>query len=110
MMRFRAKDAVTFQPPFRNRNFTPDREVGISPDGKADVLEGVHRAVGTANEGANIPKDLGGVPDAPGWLDYPYYGRTTGQGVPIDGMQIPPPMPGQSTLDPGATPQATPRS
>jgi hypothetical protein len=85
-LRFRAEDARTAQAP-RDHGPTPDREAGVNDNGDAFVVEGRHRAVGTANEGATVPPELGGVPDQPGVLDYPYYpDPISDPGRPIKGM------------------------
>ena len=41
----------------------------IGPDGKIIVLEGKHR-LEAIQQGAKIPKELGGIPELPGWLEF----------------------------------------
>jgi hypothetical protein len=85
-LRFRADEARTAAPP-RDHGPTPDAEAGVNTNGDAFVVEGRHRAVGTANEGATVPPELGGVPEQPGVLDYPYYPDPIHDpGRPIRGM------------------------
>jgi hypothetical protein len=69
-VRFKPSEAFT-EGPARKHGPTLDREAGLTTDGKIEVLEGRNRAVGAAH-GDTIPEHLGGVPDAPGWLDYPF--------------------------------------
>jgi hypothetical protein len=69
-VRFKAEEAWTFSDP-RLHGQTFDTEAGVTPDGRVEVKEGRNRAVAAAL-GDTIAEALGGVPDAPGWLDYEY--------------------------------------
>lgn len=68
-IRFRAALAKTENAASRGRNYTPKARAGIDSDGNVFVIEGKHRAVGSAN-GDVIPKANGGVDGHPGVLDY----------------------------------------
>lgn len=87
-IRFRASKAVTLQEARPGRNYTTDSLAGLNEDGKVIVHEGRHRAIGSAH-GNSIPTDLGGVPDAPGTLDYPYeVDVDPAKGVPVRDLKI----------------------
>lgn len=80
-LRFQPAAAFTFRPP-RAPAATNDAEAGVrSWDGKIEVLEGRNRAVGVANYGDLVAEFLGGVPNAPDWLDYDY--REITQDAPV---------------------------
>jgi RHS repeat-associated protein len=89
--RFRADTALSFDEATRGRNYTTDSRLSVTPNGDPYVEEGRHRAIGVANYGSNVDPSNGGVPDAPGHLDYPYSGPTDPSmlpGKPVKGMTI----------------------
>ncbi|MBI4700578.1 MAG: DUF4150 domain-containing protein [Deltaproteobacteria bacterium] len=86
-MRFRAADAMTLQHANPGRNYTTDSLVGVNDAGQPYVFEGRHRAIGTAQGGTVHPSN-GGVPDAPGYLDYPYTSTSVSGGVPVRSLSI----------------------
>ena len=49
--------------------------------------EGRHRAVGAA-QGDTVHPSNGGVPDAPGYLDYEYDDQRASGGVPVTSLSI----------------------
>jgi hypothetical protein len=71
-IRFRAKDATLASHPTPGRNMTVDAEAAVDIDGNPAIIEGQHRTVGAAH-GQTIPPELGGVPSAPGYLDFEFY-------------------------------------
>ncbi len=70
-IRFKAESALTLREANSGRNYTTEAKAGLNEDGVPFVHEGRHRAIGAAH-GDNIPAKLGGVPDAPGWLDFKF--------------------------------------
>jgi hypothetical protein len=78
-VRFKPIEAFTESPPRKHR-LSEERRAGLTTDSKVEVLEGRNRAVGAA-QGDTIPEQLGGVPDAPDWLDYLY--------IPLGGQASP---------------------
>ncbi|MEM9189039.1 MAG: colicin D domain-containing protein [Myxococcota bacterium] len=70
-IRFRADDANLGNHPTPATNRTDYAEAGIDENGDVRVIEGYHRTAAAA-QGQTIPSDLGGVPSAPGYLDYDY--------------------------------------
>ncbi len=87
-IRFRASEAVTLQEATSGRNYTTDAMAGLTDDGAVMVHEGRHRAIGAA-QGDRIPSDVGGVDDAPGWLDYEYTPDAhDGRRVPVRDLEI----------------------
>ncbi len=69
------------------RNYSVDTLAGVNDQDKPYVLEGRHRAIG-ASQGAQIDPQLGGVPSAPGYLDYEYTPSPQSGGVPVKGLTI----------------------
>jgi PAAR motif len=87
-IRFKADEAVTKQSANSGRTYTVDTRAGLNNEGKPFVYEGRHRAIGAA-KGDTIPPDNGGVPDAPGYLDYEYEPTKTSEtGVPVRDLSI----------------------
>jgi hypothetical protein len=75
-IRFRAADAsLDTDAPAPGRNGTNGTDVSLDANGNPVVLEGQHRTVGAAH-GETIPPELGGVPSAPGYLDFAYTERS----------------------------------
>lgn len=70
---FKADEAFTKQEARPGRNMTNETGAGLTSDGMPYVNEGRHRAIGAA-QGDLIPADKGGIPEAPGYLDYIYDG------------------------------------
>jgi hypothetical protein len=68
-IRFRASKSETLQYANPGRNYTADADAALSTEGKVFVLEGRHRAIGSAH-GDEIPEELGGV--APDILDFEF--------------------------------------
>ena len=92
-IRFKADEAVTLKDANPGRNYTVDSLAGVDPHGRPYVHEGRHRAIG-ASQGATVPENLGGVPSAPGYLDYEFSSNTApGGGVPVKNLTIDNSMP-----------------
>lgn len=70
MIRFRAAEAWLAAEPTIMSNRSVDTEAAIQADGSIVVYEGLHRTRGTARLGSLVREDEGGVPTAPGWLDF----------------------------------------
>jgi RHS repeat-associated protein len=86
-IRFNASHAATFGEATPGRNYSVEARAGVNDQGQPFVFEGRHRAVG-ASQGANIPANMGGVPGAPGHLDYPYDPSPVQGGVPVRNLTI----------------------
>jgi RHS repeat-associated protein len=86
-IRFKADQAMTLQEARPGRNYTTDSRAGVNDQGQPYVFEGRHRAIG-ASQGATIGADNGGVPDAPGHLDYKYTSDSASGGVPVKSLSV----------------------
>jgi len=65
-----------------------DALAGVNDQGQPYVLEGRHRAIGVARYGDPVPENLGGVPSAPGYLDYAHSDSPLSGGRPVKDMTI----------------------
>jgi RHS repeat-associated protein len=87
-IRFKADEAVTLKEANPGRNYTTDTYAGLDPAGQPYVHEGRHRAIG-ASQGATVPEELGGVPSAPGYLDYEFSNNVAPSGgKPVKDLSI----------------------
>jgi hypothetical protein len=71
-IRFRASAAWLPNEPTAIPNNTPIMSASITRDGQVLVMEGLHRARAMARDKVMIAPKLGGVEEAPGWLDFPH--------------------------------------
>jgi hypothetical protein len=69
-IRFRASEAWLAAEPTIMPNKSNETEAAVHADGNVVVYHGLHRTRGTARHGSVVREDEGGVPSAPGWLDY----------------------------------------
>jgi hypothetical protein len=70
MIRFRASKAWLVAEPTLLGNGTADTDAVVEADGRVVVREGLHRTRGVARDRIVIEAKFGGVPTAPGWLDF----------------------------------------
>ncbi len=70
VMRFRASAAWLANEPTIIGNNSPARIAAILPDGRVLVVEGLHRTRAMARDRVMLSTRLGGVEQAPGWLDF----------------------------------------
>ena len=81
--RFRAAEARVGGRPRPGRNGTLDAEVAFDEQGRLTAYEGMHRTVGAGRYSDVVDPRAGGVPDAPGWLDFPFDPRPAAVGRPL---------------------------